>query len=83
MKAPENIQHAFILFILSGGYKFKAMSCGVQYYKAGKDALFIDVNGKMNDAMRDRWNLFCKMWLKNGKEFIDGFFENKELGMVA
>lgn len=72
MKAPENIQHAFILFILSGGYRFKRTPCGVQYYKAGKEPLFIGSDGKCNQALRARWDLFCKMWLKNGKEFLEG-----------
>lgn len=77
MKVPENIQHAFILFILKGGYKFKRTPCGVQYYKAGKEPLFISISGKLNQAMQERWDLFCKMWLKNGKEFLE------KLGLVA
>ena len=72
MKAPENIQHAFILFILSGGYRFKRTPCGVQYYKAGKDALFIGTNCQMNEAMKARWDLFCRVWLRDGKEFLEG-----------
>ncbi|MBU3845919.1 MAG: hypothetical protein H9855_02875 [Candidatus Acinetobacter avistercoris] len=72
MKVPEKIQLAFIQFIFCGGYKVKPTPCGVQYYKAGKDALFIGTNCQMNEAMKARWNLFCKMWLKNGKEFLDG-----------
>ena len=72
MKVPEKIQRAFVKFIFRGGYKVKPTPQGVQYYKAGKDALFIGTNCQMNEAMKARWNLFCKMWLKNGKEFLDG-----------
>lgn len=52
MKVPEKIQRAFDKFIKNGGYKVKPTPCGVQYYKAGKDALFIDTNCKMNEAMK-------------------------------
>lgn len=72
MKVPEKIQRAFVKFIFRDGYKVKPTPQGVQYYKAGKDALFIGTNCQMNEAMKARWDLFCKMWLKNGKEFLEG-----------
>lgn len=71
MKVPEKIQHAFVKFIFRGGYKVKPTPQGVQYYKAGKDALFIDTNCQMNEAMKARWDLFCRVWLRDGKEFLD------------
>ncbi|CAM2994997.1 hypothetical protein [Acinetobacter celticus] len=72
MICPEQLIPAFTMFIASDGYQcvIKKIIGEATFTKANKPGLKIDKLGKMNEAAQKRYELFLKLWLKNGKDFV-------------
>lgn len=69
---PKTLIMPLMMFVTNGGYKctiFKFQG-EVVYTKANKPGLKIDSNGKMNEAMYDRYLMFLEMWFRHGRDFI-------------
>ena len=72
MICPEQLIPAFTMFIASDGYQcvINKIIGESTFTKANKPGLKIDKLGKMNEAAQKRFELFLKLWLKNGKDFV-------------
>lgn len=65
-------QKAFVVFLLNDGYQPVETKHGVSYVRDGSPTLQLNFDGSFNQSLKKRWNLFLKLWLKNGKDWIDG-----------
>ena len=72
MICPEQLIPAFTMFIASDGHQcvINKIIGESTFTKANKPGLKIDKLGKMNEAAQKRYELFLKLWLKNGKDFV-------------
>ena len=72
MICPKSLVPAFTMFLASDGYQcvINKIVGEAVFTKANKPGLKIDNAGNMNGAAQKRYELFLKLWLKNGKEFI-------------
>ncbi|WP_374663862.1 hypothetical protein [Acinetobacter sp.] len=72
MMCPQQLILAFTMFVANDGYQcvINKIIGEAVFTKANKPGLKIDRLGKMNEAAQKRYELFLRMWLKNGKEFI-------------
>lgn len=72
MICPKSLVPAFTMFLACDGYQcvINQIIGECVFTKANKPGLKIDKLGNMNEAAKKRYELFLKLWLKNGKEFI-------------
>lgn len=72
MICPKQLIPAFTMFVANDGYQcvINRIIGEAVFTKANKPGLKIDRLGKMNEAAQKRYELFLRMWLKNGKEFV-------------
>ena len=72
MICPKHLIPVFTMFIASDGYQcvINKIIGEATFTKANKPGLKIDKLGKMNEATQKRYELFLKLWLKNGKDFV-------------
>lgn len=61
----------FTMFLINDGYDYEVGDATVYFSKPTKQQIKISINGKMNNAGKERYALFLKIWLKRGKEFIE------------
>lgn len=66
----KNILMCFEKWLIRGGFKGKRTQTSVQYFNA-KQRLEMDYLGRMNKPMKQKYMLFLKQYLNNGKSFID------------
>ena len=66
----KNILACFEIWLIKGGFKGKRTQTSVQYFNA-KQRLEMDYTGRMNKAMERKYVLFLKLYLNNGKEFLE------------
>ncbi|MDQ8953396.1 hypothetical protein RFH42_10540 [Acinetobacter rudis] len=64
-------QKAFVVFLLNDGYQPVETKQGVSYVRDGSPTLQLNFDGSFNQSLKKRWNLFLKLWLKNGKDWIE------------
>lgn len=74
-------QKAFVVFILNDGYQPFETKSGVSYVREGSPSLHLGFDGSFNDSLQKRWNLFCKLWLKRGKAWIENLASQFRPGM--
>ncbi len=72
MICPKQLIPAFTMFVTNDGYQcvINKIIGEAVFTKANKPGLKIDNLGSMNEAAQKRYELFLKLWLKNGKEFV-------------
>ena len=72
MICPKHLIPVFTIFNASDGYQcvINKIIGEATFTKANKPGLKIDKLGKMNEAAQKRYELFLKLWLKNGKDFV-------------
>ncbi|AXY56838.1 hypothetical protein CDG60_09850 [Acinetobacter chinensis] len=72
MICPAQLIPAFTMFIATDGYKcvINKIVGEAVFTKANKPGLKIDRFGNMNEPAQKRYELFLKLWLKNGKAFV-------------
>lgn len=66
----KNILACFEIWLIKGGFKGKRTQTSVQYFNA-KQRLEMDYTGRMNKPMKQRYEIFLKQYLNNGKEFLE------------
>lgn len=66
----KNILACFENWLIRDGFKGKRTQTSVQYFNA-KQRLEMDYTGRMNKAMKQRYEMFLKQYLNNGKEFLE------------
>ena len=66
----KNILMCFENWLIRGGFKGKRTQISVQYFNA-KQRLEMDYTGRMNKPMKQRYEMFLKQYLNNGKEFLE------------
>ena len=66
----QNILACFEIWLIKGGFKGKRTQTSVQYFNA-KQRLEMDYTGRMNKPMKQRYEIFLKQYLNNGKEFLE------------
>ena len=66
----KNILTCFEIWLIRSGFKGKRTQTSVQYFNA-KQRLEMDYTGRMNKAMKRKYMLFLKLYLNNGKEFLE------------
>ncbi|QXR27008.1 hypothetical protein [Acinetobacter junii] len=66
----KNILACFEIWLIKGGFKGKRTQISVQYFNA-KQRLEMDYTGRMNKPMKQRYEMFLKQYLNNGKEFLE------------
>ncbi len=66
----KNILTCFEIWLNKGGFIGKRTQTSVQYFNA-KERLEMDYTGRMNKPMKQRYEVFLKQYLKNGKEFLE------------
>ncbi|WP_033134647.1 hypothetical protein [Acinetobacter sp. MN12] len=66
----KNILMCFEIWLIKGGFKGKRTQTSVQYFNA-KQRLEMDYTGRMNKLMKQKYMLFLKQYLNNGKEFLE------------
>ena len=66
----KNILTCFENWLIKGGFKGKRTLTSVQFFNA-KQRLEMDYTGRMNKAMKRKYMLFLKLYLNNGKEFLE------------
>jgi hypothetical protein len=66
----KNILMCFENWLLKRGFKGKRTLTSVQYFNA-KERLEMDYTGRMNKPMKQRYEMFLKQYLNNGKEFLE------------
>ena len=67
----KNILACFEIWLIKDGFKGKRTQISVQYFNA-KQRLEMDYTGRMNKPMKQRYEIFLKQYLNNGKEFLEG-----------
>ena len=72
MICPKQLIPAFTMFVANDDYQcvINKIIGEATFTKANKPGLKIDRLGNMNEAAQKRFELFLKLWLKNGKEFV-------------
>lgn len=65
-------QKAFVVFLLNDGYQPIETKQGVLYVREGSPDLRLNFDGSFSQSLKKRWDLFLKLWLRNGKDWIDG-----------
>ena len=72
MICPKQIIPAFTMFVASDGYQcvINKIIGEANFTKANQPSLKIDGLGNMNKAAQKRYELFLRLWLKNGKDFV-------------
>ena len=72
MICPKQLIPAFTMFVANDDYQcvINKIIGEATFTKANKPGLRIDRLGNMNEAAQKRFELFLKLWLKNGKEFV-------------
>lgn len=66
-----NYQKAFVVFLQNDGYQAIETKAGVSYVREGSPSLHLGFDGSLNQSLKRRWDLFLKLWLKNGKAWVD------------
>ena len=66
----KNILACFEIWLIRSGFKGKRTQTSVQYFNA-KQRLEMDYTGRMNKPMKQKYMLFLKQYLNNGKEFLE------------
>ena len=66
----KNILMCFENWLIKDGFKGKRTQISVQYFNA-KERLEMDYTGRMNKPMKQRYEIFLKQYLNNGKEFLE------------
>ncbi|WP_151711218.1 hypothetical protein [Acinetobacter junii] len=66
----KNILMCFENWLIRRGFKGKRTQTSVQYFNA-KERLEMDYTGRMNKPMKQRYEMFLKQYLNNGKEFLE------------
>ena len=66
----KNIIACIEIWLFKEGFKGKRTQISVQYFNA-KQRLEMDYTGRMNKAMKQRYEIFLKQYLNNGKEFLE------------
>ncbi len=70
MICHKNLAAAFTMFLINDGHSYEVGKDSVYFTKPNKKQVRIDRSGKMNDMGQSRYEVFLKMWLQRGKEFI-------------
>jgi hypothetical protein len=65
-----NILMCFEVWLIRGGFIPKRTQKSTQYFNK-KYRLEIDYTGRMNKQMKEKYKLFLKQYLNNGKAFLD------------
>lgn len=66
----KNILMCFEIWLIRVGFKGKRTQISVQYFNA-KQRLEMDYTGRMNKPMKQRYEIFLKQYLNNGKDFLE------------
>ena len=66
----KNILTCFENWLIKCGFQSKRTPTSVQYFNA-KQRLEMDYTGRMNKPMKQRYKIFLKQYLNNGKEFLE------------
>ena len=72
MICPKHLIPVFTIFNANDEYHcvINKIQGEAVFTKPNKPSLKIDGLGKMNEAAQKRFELFLKLWLKNGKDFV-------------
>ena len=72
MTCPQNLIGPFSIFVINNDYccTVNKLQGDIVFTKTKKPSLKIDRFGNMNEAAQQRYELFLRMWLAHGKQFM-------------
>lgn len=68
---PEPLTEKFIVFNCNAGFSVKGTDKGFYLSKKNKKSLFVSNKGVMNKEAQERYELMLKVWLRDGRSFMD------------
>jgi len=71
MMLPEPLIEKFIVFNCNAGFSVKGTHKGFYLSKKNKKSLFVSNEGLMNKEAQERYQLMLKIWLRDGRCFMD------------